>query len=103
MLRSFKLLVLAFWAGAGPVAPARASDCYSDWGMAAEIVRANKLKTVEQLSRSAEKDFHGSIVRSTLCKDGDDYIYQLVVREASGKLRAVVIDAGGEDGDPQEK
>ena len=36
---------------------------------------------------------NGDIVKSTLCKDGDDYIYKLVVRDSGGQLKTVVVDA----------
>lgn len=93
---SGSLVVAAFAAAASALSPnAVASDCYADWGQAGEIVRREKLLTVEDLAATAERELAGSIVRSTLCKDGDDYIYQLVVRSENGKLRNAVVSAKG--------
>ncbi len=75
-----------------PVA-AKAEECVADWGLAGEIVRREKLMTVGELSKSAAADKAGEIVKTTLCKDGDDYVYKLVVRDAKGQLKAVVVDA----------
>ena len=74
-------------------APARAEDCYADWGIAADIVRRQNLRTVSELTQTAARELPGQIVKTTLCKDGDDYIYKLVVRDAKGQLRSVVLDA----------
>lgn len=73
--------------------PAAAEDCLDDWGQAGEIVRREKLLTVQQLTQSEAAGVPGKIVKTTLCKDGDDYIYKLVVRQASGQLKTIVIDA----------
>lgn len=73
-------------------AEARGEDCYGDWGAAAEIVRGRNLMTVQELAKSA-RDLPGEIVKTTLCKDGDDFIYKLVVRDPMGTLKTVVLDA----------
>ena len=70
-----------------------AEDCVADWGQAGAIVRAQKLMTVSELSKSAGSQVAGEIVKTTLCKDGDDYVYKLVVRDAKGQLKTVVVDA----------
>jgi uncharacterized membrane protein YkoI len=91
-----KLLVLTSalaFAASGGAAPARAEDCYSDWGLAGEIVRREKLVTVQQLTQPGTALVTGEIVKTTLCKDGDDYVYKLVVRGAGGQLKTVVVDA----------
>ncbi len=77
-------------------APSRAaggSECFSDWGKASEVVRQKGLLTVEQLAKTFANDIPGQIVRATLCKDGDDYIYKLAVRDKQGQLKNVVVDA----------
>ncbi|MEQ1670226.1 MAG: hypothetical protein ABL893_05160 [Hyphomicrobium sp.] len=76
-----------------PGAPARAEECMTDWGQAGEIVRREKLLTVQQLSQPGPAQLPGQIVKTTLCKDGDDYIYKVVVREAGGQLKTLVVDA----------
>ena len=71
----------------------RAESCMSDWGAASQIVRDQGLRTVEQLTRSSQQQLKGEIVRATLCREGDAYVYRLVVRDRSGQLRPVVLDA----------
>jgi hypothetical protein len=91
-----KILILAgvtAFAAAGGVSPASAEDCYADWGVAGEIVRREKLVTVQQLTQANTAGLIEAIVKTTLCKDGDDYIYKLVVRGAGGQLKTVVVDA----------
>ncbi len=83
-------LVVAATQGA---AAALAEDCFADWGAAGAIVRAQKLMTVSELSKLAGAEVAGAILKTTLCKDGDDYIYKLVVRDAKGQLKTVVVDA----------
>jgi hypothetical protein len=79
---------------AGPrVGPAWAETCYADWGAASQIVRQFKLMTVDQLAKEATGQLGGQIVKTTLCKDGDDYIYKIVVRDAKGALKTVVMGA----------
>ncbi|MFN0218077.1 MAG: hypothetical protein ACKVP4_04585 [Hyphomicrobium sp.] len=84
---------LAAAAIAAAASNAVASDCYADWGKAGEIVRREKLLTVEQLAATSQQDLAGSIVKSTLCKDGDDWIYQLVVKGGNGALKSAVVSA----------
>jgi hypothetical protein len=85
-------VALAFAVGGGAL-PAYADDCYADWGLAGEIVRREKLVTVQQLTQANAAGLIEPIVKTTLCKDGDDYVYKLVVRDAKGQLKTVVVDA----------
>lgn len=85
---SAALLIAAAFTGT-----VRAEECLPDWGEAGEIVRRQKLVTVQQLLSSAQQTFKGQIMKTTLCKDGDDYIYKVVVRQANGQFRTVVVDA----------
>lgn len=72
---------------------AAAEECLPDWGEAGQIVRNQKLLTVQQLIDSGGRFFQGRIMKTTLCKDGDDYIYKVVVRLPNGQFRTVVVDA----------
>ena len=65
----------------------------TDWGQAGAIVRQQKLMSIGELTKSVTPNIGGAIVKTTLCKDGDDYIYKLVVRDPSGQLKTVVVDA----------
>ncbi len=88
--------VLAFPVAAGEAA-AQAEECLTDWGVAGEIVRREKLLTVQQLAQSGAVGAAGQIVKTTLCRDGDDYIYKVVAREANGSLKTIVVDARNPD------
>lgn len=73
--------------------PAAYADCLNDWGAAAEVVRANGLQTVEQLAKTSPQQLKGQIIKATLCEEGGSFVYRLVVREATGQMKNVVIDA----------
>ncbi len=79
--------------GAGVPSFAADAQCFTDWGKAADVVRQQGLLTVEELAKIFAKDIPGQIVRATLCQDGDDFIFKLVVRDKQGQLKNVVVDA----------
>ncbi len=85
---------LPLYGAAGlPSLAADGAKCFSDWGKASDVVRQKGLLTVEQLAKTFANDIPGQIVRATLCQDGDDYIYKLVVRDKQGQQKNVVVDA----------
>ena len=84
---------LPLYGAAGERSFAAGADCFADWGKAADVVRQQGLLTVEELAKTFANDIPGQIVRATLCRDGDDYIYKLVVRDKQGQLKNVVVDA----------
>lgn len=86
-------IVVAAWIAAASGSTARANECLSDWGAAGEIVRREKLLTVQQLTQDEGTLLPGQIVKATLCKDGDDYVYKVVVRTAGGALKTIVVEA----------
>ncbi|HWK32885.1 MAG TPA: hypothetical protein VNR51_04305 [Hyphomicrobium sp.] len=67
--------------------------CFPDWSIAAPIVHAEKLATVETLSSIAARQIPGIIVKTTLCEDDGVFVYRIVVREADGKLTNRTVDA----------
>jgi hypothetical protein len=67
--------------------------CFETWSEAAEIVANERLVAIERLSGVARARLGGDIVRTTLCDVGNRYIYRLVVRPASGRLKIISIDA----------
>jgi hypothetical protein len=73
--------------------PVCAEDCLSDWGMAGQIVRREKLITVEDVSKSLAADGIGELVKTTLCRSGADYFYRLVIRSPTGELKTTVMTA----------
>lgn len=68
-------------------------DCIVDWGAAGELVRRERLVTVEQLAAGAHRDLGGVIIKATLCRESGAYVYRLVIREASGQMRGAVVSA----------
>lgn len=96
MLRHALLLIapLLLAIPAGTAAPIRADDaCIEDWSKAAPIVRAEGLATVETVTKLAAARVAGDVVKVTLCRDGDRYVYQLVVRAGSGRHSSLTVDA----------
>ena len=67
--------------------------CFSSWSEAAPIVRREGLATIENVNRLARNHAVTEIVNSTLCEHQGRYIYRLVVREAKGPLKTLVVDA----------
>jgi hypothetical protein len=61
--------------------------------MAGQIVRRENLITVEEVSRSLAADGIGVLVKTTLCRSADGYIYRLVIRSPTGQLRTTVMTA----------
>lgn len=86
-------LALAALLAASFVAPAAAEECLTDWGAAGQIVRREKLLTVQQLTQEESVLLPGTPIKTTLCKVGDDYVYKVVVRVTGGALKTIVVDA----------
>jgi uncharacterized membrane protein YkoI len=70
-----------------------AAECYDDWSEAAPIVRKQGLLTVDKLTPMAKTKLGGDVVKVTLCEDGGRFVFRVVVREASGSLKTVTVDA----------
>ncbi len=93
---------LAVWSTFAAMATgAVAADvtCYADWSVAAPIVQQEGLMTVEQLTAAARVKLKGDIVKTTLCKQNDGYVFRLVLRGTDGRLNAVTVDAKKPFGD----
>lgn len=74
-------------------ARAEAPQCYSDWSQARAIVSREGLVTVDELVKHGPSKLGGEILRTILCQDGAVFTYRLVVRDSSGTIRQVVVDA----------
>jgi hypothetical protein len=72
---------------------AYADDCLNDWGLAGQIVRQEKLITVEEVAKSLTADGVGQLVKTTLCRSADGYFYRLVIRSPTGQLKSSVMSA----------
>ena len=67
--------------------------CFSDWSTARAIVNREGLMTIDKLSALAPSQLGGDILRTTLCQDRSHFTYRLVIREPSGLIRSVTVDA----------
>lgn len=95
MVNRFLISIICV-AGAIALAPysiAGGAECFADWSMAATIVQREGLMTVEQLSSAARSKLKGDIIKTTLCKENDVYVFRLVVRGADGRLTPLTVDA----------
>ena len=73
--------------------PAMADDCLNDWGLAGQIVRQEKLITVEEVAKSLTADGVGQLVKTTLCRSAEGYFYRIVIRSPTGQLKSSVMSA----------
>jgi hypothetical protein len=72
---------------------AAAAGCYTDWSVAAPIVRKEGLATVETLARRAQAKISGDIVKTTLCEEKTGFVYRLLIRDPKGRLSNTTVDA----------
>lgn len=91
MLRITAIFLLLV--GAFATDRAGADNCYGDWSVAAPIVKKEGLTTVETLWRLAQSKIFGQIVKTTLCKERNRFVYRLLVRNRNGKLTNKKVDA----------
>lgn len=68
-------------------------QCFEDWSIAAQIVRREKLATVEELAGAVKRTLGGVIVRTSLCRENGRYVYRLVIRSHVGSLSRKRLDA----------
>jgi uncharacterized membrane protein YkoI len=92
MLYYFVLAVIGL-ASTASVAAAENGTCFTDWAAASRVVATEGLVTLDQLSKSSQDKLGGDIVRSSLCEASSGYVYKLVVRDAQGRLKNVLLDA----------
>ena len=74
-------------------AQAQSGACLPDWSAASIVVKAEGLVTVEQLAKLAATRVRGEIVRTALCEDKSGYVYKLLVREGSGQVKTIIVNA----------
>jgi len=89
-VKSVLVVVLTLWAG---VADAGAATCVDDWSVAGPIVRERDLVSPKRIRKLAGQEFPGELIKMALCKKDDRHFYRLVIFEASGQLRTVIVDA----------
>jgi uncharacterized membrane protein YkoI len=64
-----------------------------DWGSAAAIIAQNKLVPASVVYQMVQKKMGGKIVNQSLCKQGNGYVYKLVVLGPTGEVTNLVVDA----------
>ena len=74
-------------------ADAQAGECFASWSEAAPVVKREGLATIERVNRLARDRAAAEIVNGKLCQDSGRYVYRLVVREANGPLKTLIVDA----------
>ena len=74
-------------------ARADTGECYPDWSVAAPIVRQHKLASVEELALLTRDKLGGAVVKTVLCREGEGYVYRIVVRSPKGVLQGMKVDA----------
>jgi hypothetical protein len=80
-------------AAAIDVAAAASEYCIKDWTTAQAIVKKHKLAKVEQLSAQAVRYGLGAVVRARLCRERNGYVYRVILRDRSGRLKRHVTAA----------
>lgn len=75
------------------LARAQSVQCMTDWSEARSVVAAESLTTVEQVVKQAPSKLGGDVVRLALCRSKDGFTYRLVLRDPSGNMRLVIVDA----------
>lgn len=77
----------------GPAPAAAQEPCFSDWSDAAPVVARERLvavRAVQDLVRSRQA---GDVVRITLCRQADRYVYRLLLRDDHGRMSSLTVDA----------
>ena len=77
----------------GAARAAEADRCFADWSSAVPVVQAERLAPVRDLHNQVRHRRLGELVRVTLCTEQERYVYRLLVREPSGNIAAVIVDA----------
>lgn len=74
-------------------AETKSETCIGDWSIAAQIVKEEKLATVEELANAAKHALGGAVVRTALCREDGRYVYSIVIRKRGGELSRARVDA----------
>jgi uncharacterized membrane protein YkoI len=64
-----------------------------DWGKAAAIIAQNKLLPASVIYQMVQKKTGGKVVNQSLCKQGNGYVYKLVVLGPTGEVTNLTVDA----------
>lgn len=72
---------------------AKDEGCFESWSDAAPIVRKEGLVSTHDVYQQLLVRQSGEVLRITLCRDGDRFIYKVVLRQVSGRLVSHSLDA----------
>ncbi len=88
-------IVVAAWIAAASGSTAHANECLSDWGAAGEIVRREKLLTVQQLTQDeGPRDCRGRSLRPRCARTATiTSIRWSSEPQASGQLKTIVVES----------
>jgi uncharacterized membrane protein YkoI len=94
MWRVLKSVIVAALAAALLTASVRAGElgCV-DWGKAASIIAQNGLLPASTVYQMVQKRTGGKVVSQALCKQGNRYVYKLVVLGPTGEVTNLTVDA----------
>jgi uncharacterized membrane protein YkoI len=94
MYRVMRKLVIATLAMFWLAAPACAGDpdCIG-WSAAAPIIAKNSLLPAKVIYQMVQDRMGGTIVNQSLCEEGGQFVYKLVVLGAKGDVSNVTVDA----------
>jgi hypothetical protein len=75
--------------------PAHAGDgaCFESWSEAAQVVRKEGLVSTHDVYQKLHERNSAEVLRITLCRQGNRFIYKVVVRQTSGRLVNRLLDA----------
>lgn len=94
MIRATAVLILAVLINVPPGRlRADATVCIEDWSTAVPVVKEEGLAPVDKVTSLAKSRLDGDIVKVTLCKVDERYVYRLLVRSSNGKMAPVIVDA----------
>ena len=67
-------------------------DCL-DWSKAGPVIAQNTLLPANVVYQMVQKRTGGKVVNQSLCKEGDRFVYKLVVLGPTGEVTNVTVDA----------
>jgi uncharacterized membrane protein YkoI len=94
MMKQLLLAATAFLAVLGShAATAGEEPCFTDWSVAAPIVKKEGLVSVERLSDLVRAKLKAHIIKATLCSKDGGYVFHVVIRPEKGKMRTITVNA----------
>lgn len=86
-------LAIAISASAFQPAAATDSTCYGEWSDAAPIVAREQLRAVREVQELARSYLTGDLIRITLCREEERFVYRVLIRDQNGRISNLKLDA----------